>query len=371
MTVIDGSRDDSSSDARRTGFGIGARLYAAFSAATALTLIAVATAWFAFENVRGTLDSVANRAVPVLATRFQLAVASATAAAIAPNIISAPTEEARDAARQEMETTLRSIDAATATLAAFEPETEGAIRPLAESLRAELSSLDASVRRREIARDELSAAVAEALDTHQAFLTDIKPLVDEATDKLTVASDETITEVSETIDTLVRTEVAALQATLTLSSEGQRLLGIMARSARIDSLEILAEEEQTFARAAIDMRNIINDLPKSQDATALGEMAGRLMSFGFGEESVFAVRKGELSWADLSPEQFEAVQQRRTVVDQEIVDIARSFDSDSRLYPFPLTRPRAESSSRAMCMVSPPNPFASMPWFPSTCRSNE
>ena len=48
MTVIDGSRDDSSSDARRTGFGIGARLYAAFSAATALTLIAVATTWFAF-----------------------------------------------------------------------------------------------------------------------------------------------------------------------------------------------------------------------------------------------------------------------------------------------------------------------------------
>ena len=89
----------------------------------------------------------------MLATSFQLAVASATAAAIAPNIISAPTEEARDAARQEMETTLRSIDAATATLAAFEPETEGAIRPLAESLRAELSSLDASVRRREIARD--------------------------------------------------------------------------------------------------------------------------------------------------------------------------------------------------------------------------
>ncbi len=116
MTVIDGSHDDSSSDARRTGFGIGARLYAAFSAATALTLIAVATAWFAFENVRGTLDSVANRAVPVLATSFQLAVASATAAAIAPNIISAPTEAARDAARQEMETTLRSIDAATATL---------------------------------------------------------------------------------------------------------------------------------------------------------------------------------------------------------------------------------------------------------------
>ncbi len=113
----------SGSPERRTRFGIGPRLYTAFVATSALTVVAVGLAWVAFENVRGTLDNITAQAIPVLTSSFQLAAQSATAAAVAPNIISAVSEEARDAARGEMETSLRQVDAATETLASFDEKT--------------------------------------------------------------------------------------------------------------------------------------------------------------------------------------------------------------------------------------------------------
>jgi len=325
MTAIETSADAAHAG-RRIRFGIGPRLYTAFGATTALTVIAAGIAWFAFENVRGTLDNVAQRAVPVLASSLQLAAESATAAAMAPNIISATTEEARDGARAEMEKSLAAVDSTTATLTRFDTAAGEVIRPLAAGLRAELDSLDAAVRRRESARGDLATVIGQALDAHAAFLSETRPLVDAATDGMTAASEATIDEVSATIDTLVQKEVAALQATLTLSSEGQRLMGIMARSARIESIELLDAEELAFGHAAIDMRKIIDLLPKSKEGEALAALANKLIAYGFGERSVFAIRKGELTWADLTPEQYEAVQQHRKSFDSEIVDIARAFD---------------------------------------------
>ncbi|MEQ8397861.1 methyl-accepting chemotaxis protein [Thalassobaculum sp.] len=325
MSVIEPSAGVEESG-RRTGFGIGARLYAAFGATTALTVIAVGVAWVAFENVRGTMDDVANRALPVLTASLQLAAQSATAAAVAPNIISAPTESARDAARAAMKSNLASVDEGTETLARFDAATGEAIRPLAQGLRDQLAALDDAVKRRQIARSGLATAVQQVLDVHKSFLGDIRPLVDDATFNLVIASEDTTSEVSDKIDSLVQKEVAALQAALTLSGEGQRLLGIMARSARIETVETLADEEALFGRAAIDMQKTIASLPQSPEGETLATLAKKLMSYGFGEWSVFAIRTGELTWVDLTPEQYDAVQAHRKTFDGEIVEIARAFD---------------------------------------------
>ncbi len=325
MTDNEPSTDSAAPD-NRTRFGIGPRLYSAFGATTALTVVAAGLAWVAFENVRGTLDNITTQAIPVLASSFQLAAESATAAAVAPNIISASTSEARDAARAEMEVSLRQVDAATATLAAFDTASGDAIRPLAQGLREQLGALDEAVKRREIARAGLAATMDKALDAHRDFLTVIRPQVDDATANLVTASEETTTEVTETIDHLVQVEVSALQAALTLSAEGQRLLGIMARTSQIEDLETLTVDEQRFGTAAIAMKKTIANLPKSAEGEALAGLAGQLMGLGLGEWSAFAIRKGELSWVDLTVEQFEAVQQQRKRFVGEIVEVARTFD---------------------------------------------
>ena len=317
---------DSAPSERRTRFGIGPRLYSAFGATTALTVMAVGLSWAAFENVRGTLDNITNQAIPVLATSFQLSAESATAASVAPNIISATTDAARDAARAEMEISLRQVDAATSTLAAFDEATGEAIRPLSQGLREQLGALDEAVERREVARAGLAATMAQALASHRDFLTVIRPKVDDATINLGVASDDTTTEVTDTIERLVQVEVASLQGALTLSAEGQRLLGIMARTNRIEDLDALAAEEQLFGTAAIAMKKTISSLPKTAEGETLGELANNLMGLGLGDGSAFAIRKGELSWVDLTGEQYEAVQQQRKRFEGEIGEIGRSFD---------------------------------------------
>ncbi|MEQ8814614.1 MAG: methyl-accepting chemotaxis protein, partial [Thalassobaculum sp.] len=320
------SSADSATPERRTRFGIGPRLYSAFGATTALTVVAVGLAYAAFENVRGTLENITNQSIPVLASSFQLAAESATAAAVAPNIISASSDEARDAVRAEMEISLRQVDAATATLGAFDATTGDAIRPLAQGLREQLGALDEAVKRREVARAGLADAMDQALAAHREFLTVIRPQVDDATFNLVIASEDTTSEVTDTIDRLVQVEVAALQAALTLSAEGQRLLGIMARTNQIENLDELAAEEQLFGTAAIAMQKTIANLPKTPEGDALGQLASKLMGYGLGEWSAFAIRKGELSWVDLTPEQYDEVQQQRKRFDGEIVDVARVFD---------------------------------------------
>ena len=311
---------------RRTRFGIGPRLYSAFGATTALTVVAVGLSWAAFENVRGTLDNITNQAVPVLSSSFQLAAESASAAAVAPNIISATTEEARDVARQEMATSLRQVDAATETLAGFDEATGDTIRPLAQGLREQLTALDEAVKRREVARSSLATAMEQALAGHRDFLAEIRPRVEEATDNLSASSDKTIDQVNENIDYLVQKEVATLQAALTLSAEGQRLLGIMARSVQIADLDTLAAEETVFGQAAIATQKTIANLPQSSEGKALADLASKLIHLGVGEWSAFAIRKGELSWVDLTPEQYEEVQKQRKRFDGEIVENAQAFD---------------------------------------------
>jgi len=311
----------------RTGFGIGLRLYAAFGATTLLTVVAVGIAWFAFENVRAALDNVTHRAIPVLTGSLNLAAESATAAAVAPNIISAPTEAARDAARGAMETSLAAIDQRTEALARYDAAIGEAIRPLATGLRQQLEALDEAVRRREAARSTLAATTQRLLGSHRGFLEIMEPVLEEQNFNLTVTGRATTAEASGTIDRLTNTEVAALQAALTLSAEGQRLLGMMARSARVLTLEALAAEELNYGRTAIDMRKTIDDLPKTAAGEELGTVARRLMSLGFGDGSVFATRRGELSWEGLTPEQFAALEERRAFLDTEIPAISSAFDS--------------------------------------------
>ncbi|WP_189995782.1 HAMP domain-containing protein, partial [Thalassobaculum fulvum] len=325
MTEIEPSPEDKAPE-RRTRFGIGPRLYSAFGAITALTVLAVGLSWVAFENVRGTLDNIANHAVPVLASSFQLAAESASAAAVAPNIISAPSDEARDAARAQMATSLKQVDAATETLAAFDEATGANFRPLANGLREQLNVLDEAVKRRELARASLSTAMEQVLAAHRDFLAIIRPQVDDATFNLVLASEETTGEVTDTIDRLVQTEVAGLQAALTLSAAGQRLLGIMARSTQITDLEKLATEETLFGKAAIDMKKTIDQLPKTADGQKLADLASQLIGLGIGDWSAFAIRRGELSWVDLTPEQYEEVQSQRKSFDPRIVEVAEAFD---------------------------------------------
>ena len=102
MPAFEANADDMPTT-RGVRFGIGSRLYAAFGAVTGLTLVATAVSWVAFENVRGTLDNVSGRAVPILTSSLQLAAEAATAAAMAPNINSA-TARVLDAAGEPVTT---------------------------------------------------------------------------------------------------------------------------------------------------------------------------------------------------------------------------------------------------------------------------
>ena len=96
--------------------GIGYRLFAAFGAVAALTLVASGIAWLSFANVGSVLHQVTGRSVPAMTEALQLAAASAELSAEAPALVAVGDDAERAERSASLETRVAAMTAALEAL---------------------------------------------------------------------------------------------------------------------------------------------------------------------------------------------------------------------------------------------------------------
>ena len=311
----------------RTRFGIGPRLYLAFGAMTLLTVVAAGTAVVAFKEVGKTLGDVTERSMPAVTATLRLAVNSANVAATAPGMISADSEDGRNAVKAQMSASLGAIEGEIRKIAETNPDAATELGGLSGKLTEQLTLLENEVVAREAAHRKLAAARKRVLDAHDRFLTAMQPLVDDANWKLIDSGGKTVDEAASTIDRLVDDEVGKLRSALNLSADGQRLMGIMSRAGRIERAAELDAQEQEFANVSARMTETMAKLPDSSEAQALIGYAELLMLYGEGDTSVFNIRRGEIKAKAEGDEAARAkFESMRGGIDDEVLELGLDFD---------------------------------------------
>jgi methyl-accepting chemotaxis protein len=144
--------------ANQFGFGVRAKLQAAFGGVAALTVLATAVAFLAFSAVERGLEQIAGRQVPLMTDALRLAVSSAEISAAAAGYISARTAEDHQATsalivrkRHELAAILERLSKARGESPEF-----GHLAALSQRLEANLSGLEEAISEREALRAQLN-----------------------------------------------------------------------------------------------------------------------------------------------------------------------------------------------------------------------
>ena len=307
------------------GFGIAGRLGTAFAATTLLTVLTAGVAWFAFSNVESTLTIVTDEAMPAVTSSLELAASSSAVAAAAPSLVSAKTDEERQAIRDELATKQQELAVRLQDL-----QTTGAdvssLTELADTLSQAMTDLDSAVLRRVDAKARLGQAIQNVSEVNNQFQNDVQPMIAEASERMVKTGEEAIEATTSTVGELLGTHMTALKDILTLAGTGQKMLGMLARVASTVDLELLAREEAKFKDLATEMQYSVTSAPDTEDGNRFRDAALELIARGTGEDSAFEIRRKEINWVELTPEQFDAVQRQREELDAALPAIAEAFE---------------------------------------------
>jgi methyl-accepting chemotaxis protein len=294
------------------------KLFAAFGAVAALTMLASGVAIVSYGNVGETLGGITEVSIPAMSASLELAKSSAEIAAVAPSLAAAGDAKARMAAlaqlRADQEELNRAIDALAATPGDAAETTS--LRQLAGKLGDNLSALAGAVERRLALRDRRVSLSQQIRDSHAALDVALAPLVDDAgfdlTTGLQTAADGTADkaldagEIKTHLADLADKQLVALQAMLDLRADGNLVLGLLIEAANVPDKDLLRPVRDRFDAAAGHLEKSLATLKSELTAGALRGPVATLLQYGRGKDNVFDLRQSELEAVDLGEHDLDA-----------------------------------------------------------------
>ena len=139
----------------------------------------------------------------------------------------------------------------------------------------------------------------EALDARLAelegqFKTMVEPVIDDATFNLAVGGDNLNANIRKTITGLVNGDVAKLQSMLQLAAEANLMAGLLNSGATAPDISALNVLSGRFNAAKGAVETAITAFRERVQNDTIPQLAGQIVSYGTGEESVFALREAQL-----------------------------------------------------------------------------
>ncbi|WPZ36396.1 methyl-accepting chemotaxis protein [Thalassobaculum sp. OXR-137] len=290
-----------------------------------LTVLTAGVAWFAFSNVEDTLTTVTDDAMPAVTSSLQLAANSSAVAAAAPSLVSAKSGAERQTIRDELATKQGELAERLQELKATGTDVS-TLTELADTLSQAMADLDSAVTRRVDAQAKLGQAIQAVSEVNTQFQNDVQPMIVDASERMVKTGEEAIEATTSTVGELLGTHMTALKDILTLAGNGQKMLGMLARVAGTVDLELLAREEAAFKDMATEMQYSVTTAPDTEDGNRFRNAALELIRRGTGENSAFEIRRKEINWVELTPEQFDATQRQREELDAALPQIAADFE---------------------------------------------
>lgn len=292
---------------KKAGLGIGPRLYLAFAGGSIITVLAVAVSWFAFQNLNSTIGKLTSDSIPAIEMSLELALKSSALAATAPGLMTAASDAERDAVRADMVESQELIQTAIDSLTGMDEASKGEIEWLKSELDTQLGTLDTEVRKRAGLEKASAEKAQQIIATHGEFLETLLPLLDKSSEDMTAAAAKTIGGSTAVVNGLIKNEVSSLEEVLSTAADVQKLVGLISRVPTVEDPAAIDQMSENFGKISGQFNKRLANLPASKETAELKERAAELVQLGAGENSVFASRKMELDWANLTPEQYDKV----------------------------------------------------------------
>ncbi|MFN4087906.1 MAG: methyl-accepting chemotaxis protein [Alphaproteobacteria bacterium] len=323
-------------------FGINARLMLAFAGVAATTVVASGVAWWSFERIETTIESVTQRSLPATASSLQLSERATGIIGAAPGVLASTTQDQRQAAVGAVEAGVGAARSELAELAqtGVHPEAITRITGHLDTLAGQIGELD-RLQARQIQLNEAWRQVsASAMQVHQRFRSAITQVSDDAFYNITMdlggavtggsSADDAGSAIQAAVGNVVDRQLPIYQTSYELRAAADTLLGyvVEARAAGSDELIRLAAAFDAEQRTFINRMVMIEDAEGMPDARKIGE---QLVAFG-GDGGLFTLRGQEVRLAAEAAAIVEATREPAAALDAEVralVGVARALADES------------------------------------------
>ena len=277
------------------GLGLRGRLFAAFGAVTATTVLASATAFVSYDRLGRSLEVVTGTSLPHVTRASNIAMAAADVVGQAQALLAASGADERTRA-------LKALDAARAALndaaAALPGEEAAKLKETARRMSENLDRLAKSVAERQAIAAERATLVGAVRAAHGKLAEKLVPMVDDGAFALTLAIEQAadkgeLADVRRTLGTLADNDLIALQTTLELRAEANLLLGVLVEAADLRDREQMPPVKDRFVAAASHLDRAAAALRNP----AVTKLVADLASIGRRDRNIFELKDKEFAGA--------------------------------------------------------------------------
>jgi methyl-accepting chemotaxis protein len=275
--------------------GLRGRLFAAFGAVAATTLLASGNALVSYDRLGRSLEAVTETGMARITHAADVAKAADDVVTAAQTLRAARTDADRTHAQDAANTARAHL---IESVGRFDGSSAAKLKDTAARMSENVDRLARSVAERQALASERSALVDKLRQAHQKLSVKLTPMADDAAFSLTLglqsAADKgEIDEVKKTLGELADKDLASLQAVLTLRAEANLVLGILVEAADLTSKDMMPPVKDRFVAAGGDLSKAAAEL-KDAEVTKL---VADLVAFGDGKENLFDLKVKEFAAA--------------------------------------------------------------------------
>jgi methyl-accepting chemotaxis protein len=317
--------------------GIRGKLFAAFGAVAALTVLASAVAVVSYEVIGRTLAGITESNIPAMGASLRLTKSSAEITAVAPALLAAADTKEREATLEALQADQQELGRAIDALAATPGGAEATqpLRQLVGEFAGNLSQLAAAVEQRLALRDERVTMAKQIRDSHAALAEALAPLADDAgfdlTTGLQIDPDSLDAPAMKShLAGLADMQLIALQAILGLRADSNLALGLLIEGANVPGKEQLPPVRDRFDAAAGHLEKSVAALKGQPITGALRDLIAKLLQHGRGDGNIFDLRRRELAAAAAGEQGLAANRTLAQILEQTVAKLVESSESAAK-----------------------------------------
>jgi methyl-accepting chemotaxis protein len=275
--------------------GLRGRLFAAFGAVAATTLLASGNALVSYDRLGRSLEAVTETGMARIMRAADVAKAADDVVTAAQTLRAARTDADRAHVKDVANTARAHL---MESVGRFEGSSAAKLKDTAARMTENLDRLAQSVAQRQALASERAVLVDKLRQAHQKLAVKLTPMADDAAFSLTLglqsAADKgEIEEMKKTLGDLAEKDLVSLQAVLTLRAEANLVLGVLVEAADLASKDLMPPVKDRFVAAAGDLSKAAAEL-KDAEVTKL---VADLVTFGNGNANLFDLKVKEFAAA--------------------------------------------------------------------------
>ncbi len=271
------------------GFGIRARLFAAFGAVVAMTLASIVIGWMALDKTAGVLREITSENVPAVVDSLTLSRTVSELTALAPALASA-------AGRKEAEESWSALQGEIGEFnnilssSAIAPARQKDIAAREKHLENLMARIRGKVAKRLTLSEQLKRAVSKLEKAEKEISLGIAPIIDDLNFELVLGVEDIDPAKEGALGEFIDAGVSPLVAAMEVKSNANSASGLLAAAAVQEQVEMIGPLEERYTAAMAALNKAAVTIAKRDGFDKLNEDLAVLRALGTGDESIFRLR---------------------------------------------------------------------------------